>query len=63
MIDIADLHLNLQATMFSTGNEYNCDIEERLFFYVINDVLSRTERYKFDEIVFINLISKTLFAI
>ena len=26
LIDIADLHLNLQASMFTTGNEYNCDI-------------------------------------
>lgn len=53
LIDIADLHMNLQATMLTTGNNYNCEIAEQLFFYVINDVLSRTERYKFDEIVFI----------
>lgn len=52
LIDIADLHLNLQATMFSTGNEYNCDIAERLFFHVINDILSRTNRYQFHKIIF-----------
>lgn len=52
LIDIADLHLNLQASMFTTGNEYNCDIAESLFFHVINDVVSRTRGYKFDEIVF-----------
>lgn len=52
IIDISDLHLNLQASMFVTGNEYNCDIAEKLFFYVINDVLSRTVSYKFDKIIF-----------
>lgn len=52
LIDIADLHLNLQATMFSTGNEYNCEIAEKLFFYVINDILSRVERYQFNKIIF-----------
>lgn len=52
LIDIADLHLNLQASMFMTGNEYNCDIAEKLFFDVINDVLSRTKDYKFNKIIF-----------
>lgn len=52
LIDIADLHLNLQSSMFTTRNEYNCDIAEKLFFYVINDILTRTKQYKFDEIVF-----------
>ena len=52
LIDIADLHLNLQATMFSTGNEYNCDIAEKMFFYVINDVISRTSKYQFNSIIF-----------
>lgn len=52
LIDIADLHLNLQASVFTTGNEYNCDIAENLFFYVLNDILTRTSKYSFDEIVF-----------
>ncbi len=52
LIDIADLHLNLQATMFSTGNEYNCDIAEKLFFYVISDILSRVQNYQFNKIIF-----------
>ena len=53
LIDIADLHHNLQASMFTSGDDYNCDIAEQLFFYVINDVLSRTKNYDFDEIVFV----------
>lgn len=52
LIDIADLHMNLQATLFSTNNEYNCEIAEKLFFYVIEDILSRTEKYNFKEIIF-----------
>lgn len=52
LIDIADLHMNLQASMFTTGNEYNCDIAEKLFFYVLEDILTRTQTYKFKEIVF-----------
>ena len=53
LIDIADLHLNLYASMFVTGNEYNCQIAEQLFFHVINDVLSRTNHYEFDKIIFV----------
>ncbi len=52
LIDIADLHMNLQSSIFTTGNEYNCDLAEILFFYVINDVLTRTSTYKFKEIIF-----------
>lgn len=52
LIDIADLHMNLQASMFTTGNEYNCDIAESLFFYVLEDILTRTQSYNFEEIVF-----------
>ena len=52
LLDIADLHMNLQASMFTTGNEYNCDIAEKLFFKVIEDILSRTSLYQFDEIIF-----------
>ena len=52
LIDIADLHMNLQASLFTTGNEYNCDIAEKLFFHVIEDILRRTKIYKFKEIVF-----------
>ena len=52
LIDIADLHMNLQSSVFTTGNEYNCDIAEQLFFYVIEDILTRTKEYNFEEIVF-----------
>lgn len=51
LLDIADLHFNLQASDFTTNNIYNCDIAEKLFFNVIEDVLTRTKQYVFDEIV------------
>ena len=53
LIDIADLHHNLQASMMTSGNDYDCDIAEQLFFYVLNDVLSRTAHYYFEKIVFV----------
>ena len=53
LINIADLHMNLQSSLFTTGNQYDCDIAEQLFFYVINDVLARTKNYQFEEIVFV----------
>lgn len=52
LIDLADLHLNLQASMFMTGNIYNCDIAERLFFKVLDDIMSRTVEYTFNKIIF-----------
>ena len=38
--------------MFVTGNDYNCDIAEKLFFYVINNVMSRTNNFDFNKIIF-----------
>ena len=52
LINIADLHLNLQSTMMTTENKYDCDIAEKLFFYVIEDILTRTQTYNFEEIIF-----------
>lgn len=52
LLNIADLHMNLQSTLLSTGNEYNCDIAERLFFNVITDVLKRCDIYSFEKIIF-----------
>lgn len=54
LIDMADVHLNMLATMFSTGNEYNCEIAERLFFNVIYDIIGRVRvrNYNFKKILF-----------
>lgn len=52
ILPISDLHFNLQATLFSSGNEYNCDIAEKVFLHIIRDVLDETERYDFKKIIF-----------
>lgn len=52
IIPISDLHFNMQATMFNSGNEYNCDHAERVFFEIIQDVLEQTSHYKFKKILF-----------
>lgn len=52
LINIADLHMNLQSSMLSAGNEYNCDIAEALFFRVLGDIIARTSIYDFDKIIF-----------
>lgn len=52
VLPISDLHFNMQATIFNSGNEYNCQLAEDVFFHIIADVLERTERYKFKRIVF-----------
>lgn len=52
VVPISDLHFNMQATMFNSGNEYNCEIAEKLFFYIIQDVLEQTAQYHFKQILF-----------
>lgn len=52
VLPISDLHFNMQATMFNSGNEYNCEIAERLFFHIIQDVLDQTSHYHFKKILF-----------
>lgn len=52
VLPISDLHFNLQATLFSSGNEYNCEIAEKIFFHIIRDVLDETEKYSFKKIIF-----------
>jgi hypothetical protein len=52
LIDIADLHLNLAATLFTTGNEYNCEIAKKLFFNTLQNIISRTTNYNFAKVIF-----------
>lgn len=52
LLPISDLHYALKASMLETGNEYDCNIAENLFFYVIKDVLTRTKHTKLKKIIF-----------
>lgn len=51
VIPISDLHHNLLATVFSSGNSYNCEIAESLFNRILSDVLSETKDCEFDRII------------
>lgn len=52
ILPISDLHYALNASILETGNEYNCEIAEKLFFHVINDIVQRTQQYNFEKIIF-----------
>jgi len=52
LLPISDLHYALRSSMLETGNYYDCNTAENLFFYVIKNVLSRTKHMKFKKIVF-----------
>lgn len=52
LINIADLHYNLQSTMFSSGNEYSVDSAEDAFWEILNDITGRTLDYDFEKIIF-----------
>lgn len=52
ILPISDLHFALRSTIVESGNEYDCNIAENLFFYVIKDVMSRTKHMKFSKIIF-----------
>ena len=53
IIPISDFHLNLLSDKLSTGNEYNMQIAEDIFFQVINDVIDRVEGKVFEKILFV----------
>lgn len=52
LVPISDLHFNMLASIFNSGNEYNCDLAEEMFFHIIQDVLNETARYDLKRIVF-----------
>lgn len=53
VLPISDLHFNMQATAFSSGNSYDCDTAEMICRKVVADVLARTAEYQFRQIVFL----------
>jgi len=53
VVPIADFHLNLFSDKLSTGNEYNMQIAEDIFFHVINDIIDRVEDKPFEKVLFI----------
>lgn len=52
VLPISDLHYQLLATNGSTGDNYTKEIAENLYYYIIEDVLERTQHLKFEKIFY-----------
>lgn len=52
-LNISDLHLGKLSWIGDAGESYDYKIARERFFYIINDVLTRTSHYKFNKILFI----------
>lgn len=53
VVPIADLHYALLSDKFSTGNDYNLEIAEQVYYEALNDVLNRYSNRKFEKVLFI----------
>ena len=53
VIPIADLHYGLLSDNYSTGNEYNLEIAEQIYYYTLNDIINRVKHRKFEKVVFV----------
>jgi hypothetical protein len=52
-LNIADLHLGKLAWSGDANDTYDHEIAKERFFYIINDVLTKTKDYRFEKILFI----------
>jgi len=52
-LNLADLHLGKLAWIGDSGESYDYKIAKERFFYLINDILTRTSHYKFNKILFV----------
>lgn len=52
-VNIADLHLGKLAWLGETGENYDIKIAKERFFYILNDIITRTKHYKFEKILFV----------
>lgn len=52
-LNLADLHLGKLAWVGDAGENYDYKIARDRFFYVINDVITRTKHYKFNKTLFV----------
>lgn len=53
IVPISDLHLGLLAEKNICGNDYNIEIAEKLYYYVLNDILSEVKTMSFEKVIFI----------
>lgn len=52
-ISIADLHIGKLCWVGDSNDTYNFEIARDRFFYIIKDVLTKTQGYKFEKIIFV----------
>lgn len=53
IVPISDLHLGMLSEKKVTGNDYNLEIAESLYYYVINDILNEVGEGKFNKVIFV----------
>lgn len=53
VVPISDLHLGLLSEKNITGSEYNLEIAENLYYYVISDVINEVRGQSFEKVIFI----------
>jgi len=53
VVPIADFHYGLLSDKFSTGNDYNLEIAEQIYYQTLNDILNRYNNRKFEKVLFI----------
>lgn len=52
-VNIADLHVGKLCWSGDSNDTYDLEVARDRFFYIINDVLTRTQQYKFEKILFV----------
>jgi len=53
VVAISDFHYGLFADSYSTGNVYNLDIAEKIYYYTLTDIKNRVKDRKFEKVLFI----------
>lgn len=53
VVPIADFHFGLLSDKYCTGNNYNLEIAEEIFYYTINDIMNRVKHKKFEKVLFV----------
>lgn len=53
VVPIADFHYGLYSDKYSTGNNYNLEIAEELYYHTLNDIVNRVSNRKFEKVLFI----------
>ena len=53
VVPIADFHYGLFSDKYSTGNDYNLEIAEEIYYDTLSDILHRVQSRKFEKVLFV----------